>query len=63
MDISSEDETFYTTRYQMTFLKYLENEHGAKHRCASVRNPEGIPITNLVPTTTGAGSSQSSLDS
>jgi len=31
MDINPDDETFYTTQYQETFLMYLENEYCAKH--------------------------------
>jgi hypothetical protein len=31
MDINPEDETFNTTQYQVTFLKYVENEYCAKH--------------------------------
>jgi Na+-transporting NADH:ubiquinone oxidoreductase subunit NqrF len=27
MDIPSKDETFYTTQYQVTILKYVENEY------------------------------------
>ena len=32
MDINPEDETFYTSQYQETFLKYVENEYCSKHR-------------------------------
>jgi len=32
MDINPKDETSYTTPYQVAFLKYVENEHCAKHR-------------------------------
>ena len=31
MDITPQDETFYTTQYQEAFLKYVENEYCAKH--------------------------------
>jgi len=31
MDINPEDETSYTTQYQVAFLKYVENEYYAKH--------------------------------
>jgi len=33
MDINPEDETSYTTQYQEAFLRYVENEYCAKHRC------------------------------
>jgi hypothetical protein len=36
MDINPEDETSYTTQYQEAYLKYVENEHCAKHRRALV---------------------------
>jgi hypothetical protein len=32
MDINPEDETSYTTQYQESFLKYVENEFCAKYR-------------------------------
>ena len=32
IDTNPEDETSYTTQYQEAFLKYVHNEHCAKHR-------------------------------
>ena len=32
MDINPEDEAFYITQYQEAFLKFVENEHCAKHQ-------------------------------
>jgi len=31
MDFDPEDETSYTNQFQEAFLKYVENEYGAKH--------------------------------
>jgi len=62
MDINPEDETSYTTQYQEAFLKYVENEYCAKHRCAPVHKLEKVPSSNLVPSATASGSYQSSFD-
>jgi len=62
MDINSEDEKSYTTQYQEVFLKYVENEYCAKHRCVLVNKLETIPSSNLVPSSTAAASYQSSID-
>jgi len=62
MHINPEDETSYTTQYQETFLKYVENEYCAKHRRAPVNKHETVLSSNLVPFTTASGSYQSSFD-
>jgi hypothetical protein len=36
MDIHPEDETSYTTQYKEAFLKYVEMEYWARHRCMPV---------------------------
>jgi len=62
MDTDPENETFYTTQYQEAFLKYLENEYGAKHRRVLVKKLESLMRSKLVPSATASGSSQSSFD-
>jgi hypothetical protein len=62
MDINPKDKTLYTTHYQEAFLKYVENEYCAKHRCGPVNKPETIPSSNLVPSAMASGSYQSSFD-
>jgi len=62
MDIDPEDETSYTTQYQEAFLKYVENEYCARHRCVPVNKLETIPSSNPVPSATASGSYQSSFD-
>jgi len=62
MDINPEDETSYTIQYQEAFLKYVENEYCAKHRCGPVNKLETAPSSNLVPSPTSSGSHQSSFD-
>ena len=59
MDINSEDQTSYTTQYQQAFLKYVENEYCAKHRCVTVKKHENLPRSNLIPSETVLGSCQS----
>jgi hypothetical protein len=62
MDINPEHETSYTTQYQEAFLKYVENDHCAKHRRAPVNKLEMVWNRNLVPSATASGSYQSSFD-
>jgi hypothetical protein len=62
MDITPDDETSYTTQYQEAFLKHVENEYWAKHRCVAVNKLEIIPSSNHVPSATASGSSQSSFN-
>jgi len=59
MDINPEDETSYTTQYQVAFLKYVENEYCAKHRRVPVNKLETVPSSNLVPFATASGFYQS----
>jgi len=62
MDNNPEDETSYTTQYQEAFLKYVENEYCAKHRCVPVDMHESLQSSNLIPSATASGSCQSSFD-
>jgi len=62
MDINPDDETSYTTQYQEAFLKYVENEYCAKHRCVLVNKQESLPSSNLIPSAPASGSCQSSFD-
>jgi hypothetical protein len=62
MHMNPEDETSYTTQYQEAFLKYVDNEYCAKHRCVSVNKLEAVPSSNLVPSATASESYQSSFD-
>jgi len=62
MDIDPEDETSYTTQYQESFLKYVENVYCAKHRRVLVNKLDSVPSSNLVPSATASGSCQSSFD-
>jgi len=49
MDTNPKDETSYTTQYQVTFLKYVENEYCAKQRRVLVNKFETVQSSNLVP--------------
>ena len=62
MDINPEDETSYTTQYQVAFLKYVENECCTKHGRVPVIKPESIPSNNVFAPATASGSGQSSFD-
>jgi hypothetical protein len=62
MDINPEDETSYSTQYQESFLKYVENEYCAKHRRRPVNKLEIVLSCILVPSATASGSYQSSFD-
>jgi len=62
MDINPQDEISYTTQYQESFLKYVQNEYCAKHRRVPVNKLETVPSSNLVPSATASGSYQSSFD-
>ena len=54
MNINPEDETSYTTQYQEAFLKYVENEYCAKHRCMLVNKLNSLPSSNHIPSATSA---------
>jgi hypothetical protein len=62
IDINPEDETSYTTQYQVAFQKYVGNEYWAKHRRVPVNVLDTVPTSNLVPSATASGSYQSSFD-
>jgi len=62
MDINPEDETSYPTQYQEAFLKYVEIEYYAKHRCVPVNKLETVPSSNPFPSATASGSYPSSFD-
>jgi hypothetical protein len=62
MDINPEDETSYTTQYQEAFLKYVENQYCAKHRCLMVIMSENTMNNNLSSFTMASGSDQSTYD-
>jgi hypothetical protein len=63
LDINFEDETSYTTKYQETFLEYVEIEYCPKRRHVPVNKLEIVPSSNIVPSETAAGSYQSFFDS
>jgi len=62
MDINPEDETAYTTQYQEAFLKYVENEHCAKHRQLSVTKHDKLQSNDSIHSATPSQSGQSSCD-
>jgi len=62
MDINPKDETSYTTLYHVALLKYVENEHCAKHRHLLVTKPKTITNDNLVSSAMASRSGQSSYD-
>jgi len=62
MDINPEDETSYTTQYQEAFLKYVENEYGAKHRRLPVIKSDNTLNNNLSSFEMASGSGQSCHD-
>ena len=62
MDINPQHETSCTTQYQEAFLKYVENEYCAKHRCVPVNKLQTLPCSNLVLSAMASGSDQSSCD-
>jgi len=62
MDINPEDETFYTAQYHEAFPKFVENGYYAKHRRGPVNEHECLQRSNLIPSATASGSSQSSFD-
>jgi len=62
MDIHCEDETSYTTQYQVAFLTCVEKEYCGKHRHVPVNMHENVPSSNLIPSATASVSCQSSFD-
>jgi hypothetical protein len=61
-DMNPEDETSYTTQYQVAWLKSVENEYSAKHRRALVNKLESVLSSNLIPSAMASGSYLSSFD-
>jgi len=61
-NIHCEDETSYTTQYQVAILKYVDIEHIAKHSRVQVMKSENVLRNNLFPSLTAPGSGQTSLD-
>jgi hypothetical protein len=61
-DINPEDATSFTTQYQEAFLKYVENEYCAKHRCMPVIKLESVAKIYLVLSAIASGFRQSSFD-
>jgi hypothetical protein len=62
MYINHEEETSYTTRYQESFLQYVENQYCAKHWQVPVIKPERVLSSNLIPSPMASWSDQSSFD-
>jgi hypothetical protein len=62
-DIYSEDEASYTTQCQKAYLRYVENQYCAKHRCLPVIESESFPSKNLFPSTMASRFGQSSFGS
>jgi len=62
MNINPDNETSYTTQYQEAFLKYVENEYCAKHRCVPINQLRSLPSSNSISSATASGYCQSSFD-
>ena len=62
MDINPEIETSYTTQYQDSFLKYVENEYCTKLRPLLVTKCDKLRSNDYIPSATAAQSGQSSFD-
>jgi len=62
MDNYPEHKTLYTTQYQDTLLKYVENECCSKRRHLLVNKLETVPSSNLVPSATASAFFHSSSD-
>jgi len=62
MDINPEDQTSYTTQYQVAFPKHVGNEYCVKHRHVPVNKHNSLPSSNLIPFATASKSCQSSVD-
>jgi hypothetical protein len=62
IDINPQNETSYTTQYQEAFLKYVENQYCAKHRCLMVIMSENTMNNNLSSFAMASGSDQSTYD-
>jgi len=62
MDINAEDETSYTTKYQVAFLKYVENEYWTKRWHLPIIEPESTLRNNLVSSVISSVSGQPSYN-
>jgi hypothetical protein len=62
MHIDPEDKTSYTIQQIEAFLKNVEDEHCAKHRCMLANNLESLLSSNLVPSAMASGYWQSSIN-
>jgi len=62
MDMDPEDKTFYTTHYQETFVKYVEDEYCAKDRGLPIIEPGSVLCNNLLSSAMASRSGQSSYD-
>jgi len=62
MDINPENETSFTTQYQVALLKYVKNEYCDKHRRLPVIEPDRVPSNNLFPSAIASGYGQSCFD-
>jgi len=62
MDIITVDETLYTSQYQHTFLKYVEDSYSAKHRCMLDIKSERVTRNNIFPSAMTSGYGRSSFD-
>jgi len=62
MNINPEDETSSTTQYQEAFLKYVENEYCAKHRCVPINQLQSSLSRNPITSISASGSFQLSCD-
>jgi len=63
MDINSEDETWYTTKCQESFLKYVEKEYCTEHRRLLYTRSDNTLNNNLSSFEMASRSGQSSYDS
>jgi len=62
MDINPEDWSSYTTQYQEVFLKYVENEYCAKHRCILVNTLQRLLSSHPNSSAIASRCCQSSFD-
>jgi hypothetical protein len=58
MNIHPADETSYTTQYQETFRKQVENEYCAQHQGVAVNKLNSLLGSKLIPLAMASGSFQ-----